>query len=80
MIRTPRVRADARSCVLGGTDAEEAEPVVTDGPFVEASEYVGGFWVIEADDEAAAVGWATRGALALRSRIEVRALQEPPEA
>ncbi|MEN5073342.1 YciI family protein [Isoptericola cucumis] len=54
--------------------------MVTDGPFVEASEYVGGFWVIEADDEAAAVGWATRGALALRSRIEVRALQEPPEA
>jgi len=57
-------------------DATNGEPVVVDGPFVEAPEYVGGFWVIEAADQEAAVRWATQAAKALRSRIEVRALQE----
>ena len=61
-------------------DATNGEPVVVDGPFVEAPEYVGGFWVIEAADQEAAVRWATQAAKALRSRIEVRALQEAPDA
>lgn len=47
-------------------------------PYVEASSYVGGFWIIEAPDEAAAIIWATQAAAALSSRIEVRALQEEP--
>ena len=51
-----------------------------DEPFVEAPSYVGGFWVIEAADVAVAVEWATRASAAVQSRIEVRALQEPPEA
>ena len=54
-----------------------AEPVVVDGPFVEAPEYVGGFWVIEAADEDAAVRWATQASKALGGRIEVRAFQDP---
>jgi hypothetical protein len=57
-----------------------SEPVVVDGPFVEAAEYVGGFWVIEADDEDAAVRWATQASKALGGRIEVRAFQEPQES
>ena len=61
-------------------DATNGEPVVVDGPFVEAPEYVGGFWVIESADQEAAVRWATQAAKALRSRIEVRALQEAPDA
>ncbi len=52
---------------------------VLNEPFVEAPSYVGGFWVIEATDEAAAVEWATRASTALQCRIEVRALQERPE-
>ena len=31
-----------------------------DGPFVEAPEYLGGFWVIDVADEEAALGWAAR--------------------
>ncbi|TDC97721.1 YciI family protein [Actinomadura sp. 7K507] len=54
-------------------------PVVNDGPFVEAAEYLGGFWVIEAEHEEAALEWAKQGAEALGARIEVRALQEVPE-
>ncbi|SDS26809.1 YciI family protein [Microlunatus soli] len=62
-------------------DATGDAPVIVDGPFVEASEYVGGFWVIEAADLDTALDWGTRAAKAMQSRIEVRALQEaPPEA
>ena len=61
-------------------DATSGETRVLDEPFVEAPSYVGGFWVIEAADEAAAVEWATKASAALQGRIEVRALQEaPPE-
>ena len=61
-------------------DASSGEPRVLDEPFVEAPSYVGGFWVIEAADDAAAVEWTTKAARALQGRIEVRALQEVPEA
>ncbi|WP_114856249.1 YciI family protein [Brachybacterium sp. YJGR34] len=60
-------------------DATGEAPRRTPGPFVEAEAYVGGFWIIEADDEEAALGWAERASAALQSRIEVRALQEEPE-
>ncbi|HWS49465.1 MAG TPA: YciI family protein [Microbacterium sp.] len=61
-------------------DATSGETQVLDEPFVEAASYVGGFWLIEAADEDAAVAWATQASAALQSRIEVRALQEAPEA
>ena len=61
-------------------DPSSGEPRVLDEPFVEAAEYVGGFWIIEAADDAAAVEWTTKAAVALQGRIEVRALQEVPEA
>ncbi len=54
-------------------------PVLTDGPFVEAKEYLGGFWIIEADSDEAAVDWTKQASAALQSRVEVRALQERPE-
>lgn len=60
-------------------DATGPEVKRTPGPFVDATEYVGGFWIISAPDEQAAVGWAEQCSAALRSRIEVRALQEAPE-
>ena len=49
-----------------------------DGPFAEAPEYLGGFWVIDVADEATAVDWAAKASKALSSRVEVRALQETP--
>ena len=61
-------------------EATDGEPVVVDGPFVEAPEYVGGFWIIEAADHDAAVRWAIQASKALGGRIEVRALQELPDA
>ena len=61
-------------------DVTSGEPRVLDEPFVRADSYVGGFWVIEAPDEDAAVEWASKIAVVLQSRIEVRSLQEAPEA
>jgi hypothetical protein len=47
-------------------------------PYTQAPEYLGGLWVIEAADQDAAVAWAAKASEALRTRIEVRAFQEPP--
>ncbi|MGP3919879.1 YciI family protein [Nonomuraea sp. 10N515B] len=55
-------------------------PVLTPGPFVEAEEYLGGFWIIEAENDDVAIEWTKQVSRALRSRIEVRALQEEPAA
>jgi hypothetical protein len=60
-------------------DATTEPTQLIDAPFVEASSYVGGFWVIEADSEADAVRWATKASKAVQIRIEVRALQEAPQ-
>lgn len=60
-------------------DATGDQPVHHPGPFVEATQYVGGYWVIEAPDQEAALGWAERCSRATQSRIEVRALQEAPQ-
>lgn len=62
------------------TDATGEQVTRLPQPFVEATEYVGGFWIIEAADQEAALTWAEQCSAAVQSRIEVRALQEaPPE-
>lgn len=53
--------------------------VTTDGPFAEAKEQVGGFWVIQASDLDAALEWARKAAKACRGPVEVRPFQEEPE-
>ena len=45
---------------------------VTDGPFVEAKEHIGGFYIIEAADLDSALEWATRTSDAVGRPIEVR--------
>ena len=55
-------------------------PILTDGPFVEAKEYLGGFWIIEAENDEAAVEWTKQASHALQSRVKVPALQERPDA
>lgn len=52
--------------------------VVTDGPFAETKEYLGGFWIIECDDLDEALAIAKRGAIACQGPVEVRPFQSGP--
>ncbi|HEY8582743.1 MAG TPA: YciI family protein [Capillimicrobium sp.] len=51
---------------------EAGEVLLTDGPYAEAKEHIGGFTVVEAADLDAALGWAERYAGAIGLPIEVR--------
>ncbi|MGH7921873.1 MAG: YciI family protein [Candidatus Dormibacteraceae bacterium] len=59
------------------------KPVVEDGPFGEAKEVVGGYWLIQAASTREAVEWATRVPASGDAYIEVRRVHEmdefPPE-
>jgi hypothetical protein len=48
------------------------EILTTDGPFVEAREHLGGFYIINADDLDAALAWAAKVTSAVGKPIEVR--------
>lgn len=56
---------------------DEAEPITTDGPFAETKEFLGGFYLLEADDQDAALELAKRvPAARLGGAIEIRPLVE----
>ena len=46
--------------------------LITDGPYLETKEHIGGFWILETADMDQAVAWARKGVIACRSRGEVR--------
>jgi hypothetical protein len=54
---------------------EGGAPLVTDGPFAEAREVVGGYFVVEAPDRAAAIELAKRCPYTRAGRVEVREAQ-----
>lgn len=63
---------------LHGPDAatvvrkNDDDVVMTDGPFAESKEHIGGFYIINADDLDAALAWAGKVAEATNHPIEVR--------
>jgi len=52
------------------------KPVVTDGPFAEAKEVLGGYWMIQVGSLREAVDWARRCPAGENEVIEVRRVQE----
>lgn len=56
-------------------DGRGETPLFTDGPYLESKEYIGGFWVIEADDLDQALALAAAGSKACRGKVEVRPFQ-----
>ena len=58
---------------------QAGDVLVTDGPFTESKEHIGGFWVIEAADLDAALAWAAKATRACEKPVEVRPFQENPE-
>ncbi|HEY3586774.1 MAG TPA: YciI family protein [Myxococcaceae bacterium] len=53
----------------------EGEALMTDGPFAEGKEHLGGFTIIQAPDLDAALAWAERLARATTLPVEVRPMQ-----
>jgi hypothetical protein len=62
------------SCAATVLRAQEGDVLVTDGPFAEGKEHLGGFTIIEAPDLDAALEWGRKLARALTLPIEVRPL------
>jgi hypothetical protein len=73
--------AGARLLACGLSPASQAkslrgqpngEPLITDGPYLETKEHIGGFWILEAADMDEALAWARKATLDPSSRGEVR--------
>jgi hypothetical protein len=52
------------------------KPVVTDGPFTEAKEVLGGYWMINVKSKQEAIDWAKRCPASSNEIIEIRQVQE----
>jgi hypothetical protein len=79
-----QLRADGYWVFAGGlepastatvVDGQGETPVVTDGPYLETKEVLGGFWVIDAPDLDVALRLAAEGSKACRGKVEVRPFQ-----
>jgi hypothetical protein len=64
--------------VVDGTG--RGDPVITDGPYLESKEHLGGFWVVDVPDLDVAIELARRGSAACQEVVEVRPFQPEPEA
>ena len=62
-MRTAKARAQPNGVVL-----------ITDGPYREIKEHVGGFWLLEAGNFDEAVEWGRKAVIACRAPVEVRGL------
>ena len=61
-------------------DPRSGKPELSDGPYLESKEYLGGFWVIDVPDLDAALNFAREASLACRQPLEVRPfMEEPPK-
>jgi hypothetical protein len=83
------IAAGARKFACGLSSASSAKSLrvqpdskvlVTDGPYLETKEHIGGFWIIEAADLDEALAWGRKGAVACGAPCEVRPMLFKPDA
>ena len=55
------------------------KPTVTDGPFAEAKEVIGGYWIIQVRSREEAIEWAKRAPMSNNEVIEVRQIFDMPD-
>jgi hypothetical protein len=64
------------ACGLGSAKALRAQTnggvLITDGPYLETKEHIGGIYILECADMDEAVAWARKGVAATRGHVEVR--------
>ena len=46
--------------------------VITDGPYIESKEHIGGFWILDAASMDDALAWGRKAVVACRAPVEVR--------
>ena len=63
------LRSAATATVVRAADGDVS---MTDGPYAESKEQMGGFWIIEAADLDAALDWSGKAAAACEGPVEVR--------
>ncbi|KQV33594.1 MULTISPECIES: YciI family protein [unclassified Rhizobium] len=61
---------------VGNARSLRAQPdgkvLVTDGPYLETKEHIGGFWVLDVDSLEEALAWGHKATIACRAPVEVR--------
>jgi hypothetical protein len=62
----------------GSAAVVRADGMITDGPYIESKEHIGGIYVITAPDLDAALEWGRKAAAATTLPIEVRLFQDVP--
>ena len=72
------LHSPSTATVVDGTGG--GDPVITDGPYLESKEHIGGFWVVDVPDLDAAIELARRGSAACQGVVEVRPFQPEPDA
>jgi hypothetical protein len=55
------------------------EVLITDGPYLETKEHIGGFWILEAANLDEALAWGRKAVVACRAPVEVRAFLAMPD-
>ena len=60
--------------------AENGTTTMTDGPFAETKEQLGGFWVLRCADLDEALAWAAKCSEACMGPVEVRPFEDEPES
>ncbi len=77
-LNTEMIAAGVRKFACGLGAAKSLRPqadggvLITDGPYLETKEHIGGFWILECADMNEAVAWARKGVAATRGQVEVR--------
>jgi hypothetical protein len=82
------VAAGVRVFVGGLTPVRDAKSLraqpggkvlITDGPYLETKEHIGGFWVLEVANLDEALAWGRKAVVACRAPVEVRAFLAMPD-
>ena len=55
----------------------DGKVLITDGPYLETKEHIGGFWILEAADMDEALAWGRKAVIACRAPVEVRPFLVP---
>lgn len=77
LVYSGRLHGPETATVVSVTDGET---LTTDGPFAEAKEHLGGFYIVNADDIDQALSWAQKTSVCVGKPIEVRPFFEMPGA